>query len=736
MGKLRLTVSALAVTFAASSLAGCAPDILFGGAHTGDAGEPPDSVDPGVKVRVDAGVDFVTPGFAIDGGFGMKSVSVPASLANVVTAERPPPAISGGSLVVSKAGDVAVAADPDRDAIYVISLPDGKVRTVSLAQGSEPGRVVLDGKGHAHVGLRSKGAVVRVDLATATVVTETAACQLPRGVAYDANKDEILVACASGELVVLDATTHAEHARTFLALDLRDVVITKSGERLVSRYRSAELLHVGADGKITSQATPLTTKSERFEQSMVDTAVGNTSNGISKPPVSPGIPRTVTSSAALAWRTVTASDGTAVMLHQQSQDDEVVISSAGGYGGGCQPITQAGITHWDADGKPTPPVMLGGAALVVDVAASDDGKWFALAKPGASLRGEQGSLEVISAQLQVVGDGSGGPGVPPQSAGVVDAGVVMATPAMLPVATPFENDPGFDADGGVGEPLDASVAMPTKAGSSFANNCNSGWGDGATVQTTAVAFDGTGKLYAFSREPAQLAIYDLIEDLGNFGQFGQTATISLSDVSVRDTGHDMFHGDVGTGLACASCHGEALDDGHVWNFRDFGPRRTQNMRGGFLDTLPLHWEGDLSTFQHLVDEVMTRRMGGFEVSPELSDALSQWMNKQPAIKLAGTDSTAAARGKALFESPALLCTTCHSGTTLTNNQTVDVGTGGAFQVPSLRGLALHAPFMHDGCAAVLADRFDAPCGGGDMHGKTSQLTPAQVADLVSYLQTL
>ena len=723
MSKLRLTVSALAVTFAASSLAGCAADILFAGTHTEeDAGDTPAKVVPPVKLRLDAGVTLVTPndefGF-LDGGFGMKSQSVPASLQQVVTAERPPPAISGGSLVVSEAGDVAVAADPDRDAIYVISLPEGKVRTISLAQGSEPGRVTLDGKGHAHVGLRSKGAVVRVDLASATVVAETAACQLPRGVVYDVNTDEVVVACASGELVVLDAATHAEHARTFLALDLRDVVITKSGERLVSRYRSAELLHVGADGKITAQGAPLTTKAQRFDQSAADGVLAGNPGPTAKP-IAPSIARMVTSSPALAWRTVTAPDGTAVMLHQQSQDDEVVISSAGGYGGGCQPITQAGITRWDADGKPTAPVMLGGAALVVDVAVSGDGKWFAMAKPGASLRGEQGSLEVISAQLQVADS---------------------QTEFEQPTPTSGTDPIFFGTDGGVGQALDAGTIGPTKGSppqSNFASTCNSGWADGASVQTTAVAFDGAGNLYAFSREPAQLAIYKAtsIEGLAGFPQLEQTGTISLSKVSVRDTGHDLFHGDVGTGLACASCHGEALDDGHIWNFKDFGPRRTQNMRGGFLDTLPLHWEGDLSTFQHLVDEVMTRRMGGFAVEPKLADALSQWMNKQPAIKLDGGDKGAAARGKALFESPAQQCSSCHSGAALTNNQTVDVGTGGAFQVPSLRGLALHAPFMHDGCAAVLADRFDAPCGGGDKHGKTSQLTPAQIADLVSYLQTL
>jgi len=44
--------------------------------------------------------------------------------------------------------------------------------------------------------------------------------------------------------------------------------------------------------------------------------------------------------------------------------------------------------------------------------------------------------------------------------------------------------------------------------------------------------------------------------------------------------------------------------------------------------------------------------------------------------------------------------------------------------------------MHDGCAATLADRFDPACGGGDLHGKTSHLTPAETGDLVAYLKSL
>ena len=107
------------------------------------------------------------------------------------------------------------------------------------------------------------------------------------------------------------------------------------------------------------------------------------------------------------------------------------------------------------------------------------------------------------------------------------------------------------------------------------------------------------------------------------------------------------------------------------------------------------------------------------------------------------DADAVARGQALFNEPNLGCATCHSGPRLTSNQTVDVNTGGggpdtgggAFQVPSLLGIAWRAPYMHQGCAATLEDRF-GPCGGGDRHGQTSKLTVAQRSDLIAYLETL
>lgn len=68
---------------------------------------------------------------------------------------------------------------------------------------------------------------------------------------------------------------------------------------------------------------------------------------------------------------------------------------------------------------------------------------------------------------------------------------------------------------------------------------------------------------------------------------------------------------------------------------------------------------------------------------------------------------------------------------------MNVGTGITAQVQSLRNLAWRAPYMHDGCAMALTERFTRPaCGGGDQHGHVSQLNEAQIADMVAYLETL
>jgi mono/diheme cytochrome c family protein len=214
--------------------------------------------------------------------------------------------------------------------------------------------------------------------------------------------------------------------------------------------------------------------------------------------------------------------------------------------------------------------------------------------------------------------------------------------------------------------------------------------------------------------------------------------VPLETESVFDTGHALFHMDTGAGIACASCHPEANDDGRVWDFECIGPRRTQSLRFGIKGTEPLHWDGDMDTFGTLMNEVFVGRMSGGQPQPDQVAVMADWLDAQrPPPRSPPADPAAVERGRDIFARADVGCAACHTGPKLTNNASFDVGTGGVFQVPSLIGIADRAPFIHTGCAPTLRARLvDPACGGGDRHGVVSGLTGAEIDDLVAFLKTL
>ena len=222
----------------------------------------------------------------------------------------------------------------------------------------------------------------------------------------------------------------------------------------------------------------------------------------------------------------------------------------------------------------------------------------------------------------------------------------------------------------------------------------------------------------------------------------------------------MFHRErrrLGETCVRPPCHGQGRDDGHVWNFNT-GPRRTQNVANDVMTTAPFHWDGQMKNMGMIMHEVFEQRMGGRPQGQAHIDAFSAWLSKNPAMAnpVVGEESQIAA-GKELFQGKAG-CNGCHTGTKLTNNQNENIGTKDkgfkqqSFQVPSLIGVVMRAPYMHDGCAATLKDRFDPTllskdgthvCGGatttsGDTkaHGNTADLTASEIDDLVAYLESL
>jgi mono/diheme cytochrome c family protein len=617
----------------------------------------------------------------------------PAPVRNVTSAAKAPPAISGGTLLITADGKLAVAADPDRDRVSIVSLMDQVVlHTVRLEAGDEPGRLVEDAGNRVHVALRRGGALVTIDLSTGAIVARRAVCGLPRGVAYEAETDQVHVACSGGQLVSFLASGGDPIRSLRFDIDLRDVIATHDG-LLVSRFKSADLLRVAPNGELVGRTA--TNGIERIGLTEFD------ENG--EPTV-----KLDKMAPAAAWRTVGASDGSTLMLHQYALSGPVIIDDpdeppgsappigepTSGYGappGRCGGIVQSGVSSIEADGTVYAGAPLLATVLPVDAAVSTDSQWIAVAVAGASQLSQR--IDATFAPSEVGRVQIYGRNKVTANEGGTDC--VMA-----------------DATVNFGGQATAVAFNPT-----IVENAE-GFGVWFAVQT---------------RDPAGIV---LVRDV--FGT--PPVTVPLGGATVFDTGHEQFHRDSGGGIACASCHVEGTEDGRVWQFDPIGPRRTQPTDVGLQGTEPFHWDGDMENFSMLVNEVFVHRMGGGTPSADTSSSMSKWIFAlQPRKPLVDAQDAGALRGKELFMSEGAQCSTCHSGKKFMSTNSVEVGTtekGHALQVPSLLGVAYRAPFLHDGRARTLRERFDPSKGGGDKHGRTSHLNAAQIDDLIAYLSSI
>jgi hypothetical protein len=634
-----------------------------------------------------------------DAGLPVGPPAAPSGTTIIPTDSRPVqgptmavPPISGGTLLVTSDGALAIAADPERDRVLVVDLATEKLLAdIPLQAGDEPGRLAADASGHVHVALRRAGAVVSIDLATHAIVARRSVCGAPRGIAFEASSGLLLVACAGGELVSLPAASGEVSARAALGVDLRDVVLGPNGAS-VTRLKTAELIRLDATRAqvgSTQPPTPTLFFVQADGSRIIDTLAPD-----------------------LARRTIAASDGGSFMLHQGARNGDIPLNNAtdqgvgNAYGGNsdtCSAVVSTEITHFDPNGVPLSAAQLS-EVLAVDVAQSPLNGELAVAVAGSHDL-QQPMQQFIPAMPS---------NLPTASGTAVFAGATVVGSGALSVT---KYDPTTFPSAQT-QPMSTSCAVQTQIIQ-------------VDAQAVAVAYLPDGRLIFQTREPAAL----WLETAPGNPTAAMPDRIDLGGASMYDSGHEIFHRDAGGGLACASCHVEGADDGHVWHFKDQGPRRTQALHVGLEGTAPFHWVGDMPDIATLVDKVFVGRMGGPHETGERVDALAAWLYQLRApAALRSADDPAAISGKALFETTAK-CSTCHSGPKLTNNMTVDVGTGLPLQVPSLVGIAYHGPWLHTGCAPTLRDRFNPQCGGS-MHGETSQLTSDQIDDLVAYLETL
>jgi hypothetical protein len=172
-----------------------------------------------------------------------------------VHAERAAP-ILGGTLLVTRDGATAVAADPDRDRVFFVDLHSLAVTELELSAGDEPGRVLEGPLGRVFVFTRRTGSLVAIDVASRTVAFRAPLCRAPRGMDYDAARERVLVACRSGLVLTLSANTGEELSRVQFDDDLNDVLL-RGNELVLTRGRSAEVLVASEGGTILRRRAPI-----------------------------------------------------------------------------------------------------------------------------------------------------------------------------------------------------------------------------------------------------------------------------------------------------------------------------------------------------------------------------------------------------------------------------------------------------------------------------------------------
>lgn len=234
--------------------------------------------------------------------------------------------------------------------------------------------------------------------------------------------------------------------------------------------------------------------------------------------------------------------------------------------------------------------------------------------------------------------------------------------------------------------------------------------------------------------------------------------------------YQMFPITVNRWLSCESCHTDG-GSAAVTQRLAVGPRDIPDLRQGldgfFMRTATRR---DLDDFWRTiaVEQGGQIRPDDDVFGPPFRALMRYVRHALPPAHPPRVDAALAARGRAIFERPAVGCARCHAGPRGTDSgadnpaldlsgevRLHDVGTcargdfpdrphediaRGArdacrFDTPTLRGVARSGPWLHDGRAATLRDVLTTHNAGG-LHGDTRSLSPDDIDALVEHLRSL
>jgi YVTN family beta-propeller protein len=195
--------------------------------------------------------------------------------------------------------------------------------------------------------------------------------------------------------------------------------------------------------------------------------------------------------------------------------------------------------------------------------------------------------------------------------------------------------------------------------------------------------------------------------------------------------------------SCASCHPQGRVDGLPWDFMRDGI-------GNGKDVISLVYIQHTSPHNRRASRATARECMKTGVSgshmivpepPDVDDLLAYASSLKPEPNPMVADSAAAiGRGKVLFEGKAG-CAVCHPAPYYTDQKMHNVGAlspsepDGKYDTPTLVECYRTSPYLHDGRASSLKETLTTHDPKGQ-HGNTSQLTPQEVDDLVTYLLSL
>ncbi len=309
---------------------------------------------------------------------------------------------------------------------------------------------------------------------------------------------------------------------------------------------------------------------------------------------------------------------------------------------------------------------------------------------------------------------------------------------------------------------------------------------GFAPRGVAVSADG-GILVAHNALSRTVSVFDAGSLLaGSSDSLGAPATVPLVTTDALPAqvlrGKRLFHDALDSRLvsqqyfSCASCHAGGGQDGRTWDLSDAGEglRNTIDLRGKAGTAHGnVHWTANFDEIHDFENDIR----GVFAGSGLLSDAafaasadplgpakagrsadldaLAAYVATlttvgiSPYREASGSMSADATAGRDLFARAE--CGACHAGTTFTDSPqgrfhdigTIDADTGGrlgdalpgGLDTPTLRGLWLNAPYLHDGAAptvqAAIRSHDDASAGFA-----ISTLTDAEVNRLAMYVLSI